>query len=463
MKKIIILCLIGAFLFVVFSGCSKKINPISNTSGNGIEGITPSPCGSSSTKTNDHIFIQNIEILKAIKKGDKKLVKQLITKHPEAIDSKGYMEYKLELENGDINFKSRLSTPLIASILTGNDDIAYMLIKMGANIKETGEVEYSSNIDGAISGSGPEIWSPLFAAVQTENTHIAKILIENGANMHVRGNIGRSLLHIAVNKGKCEMVELLLEKGADVNACDSYGSTPIASALTTSPKIVNILQKAGAKGVERVATDEADEILGAIVDGNIEKVRELVSDEDKLVNARGHINYSVKHGSMTKNYVSGNATPLLLAAIAGKMDIAEYLIDRGAEIDRRAQITYAMTDNEKSENFSSYDWTPLIGAVSAENPDMVKLLISAKAKIDATSSKGLSPLLIAIRDKNIAITEILLSAGADFNTRDSSGSSVVEQANNIGDIKTIDLLRQYIKKKAADSGRKNVSVTSAVK
>lgn len=462
LKKLLIY-LMATFLILLFSGCSKNNSSIDNSSGDGVLNIAISPCDNPSLKSGNHIYLQNIEILKAIKKGDKKQVKQLVSEHPEVIDSKGYLEYKLELDNGNIDIKSRLATPLIASILTGNNDIAYMLIKLGANIRETGEVEYSSNIDGVISGSGPEIWSPLFAAVQTENTHIAKILIESGANMNVRGTVGRSLLHIAVNKGKHEMVEMLLEKGADVNACDSYGSTPITSALTTSPEIVGILKKAGAKGVERFATDEANEILSAIVDGNTDKVKMLVTNDIKLVNSRGHIDYSVKQGTMTKNYISGNATPLLLAAISGKTDIAKFLMEKGAKIDRRSQVTYAMTDNEKSENFSSFDWTPLIGAVSAGNPDMAKLLLSGKAKIDATNSKGLSPLLIAIRDGNIDLAEILLSAGADFNARDSSGSSAMEQANRMGDHRITDLIRRYGKKKSADSNRKDVSVTSAEK
>lgn len=459
MRKLL-LCITCVLIILIFSGCGQNKNSINDASSGGGSQVAASPSGYPHSTKGDHKYLKNLELLKAIKDDDKKLVRKIAEEHPESMDMKGYLEYRLNLENGYYNFKSRLATPLLAAILTGHNDIAYMLIKMGVNSRETGEVEYTSSIDGTISGSGPEIWSPLFAAVQTENTHIAKILIENGSNINIRGNVGRSLLHIAVNKGKPEMVELLLEKGADVNACDSYGSTPIASALTTSPEIVEILKKAGARGVERLASDEGDEILKTIVDGNVDKVRQMVENDAKLVNARGHIDYTVKQGIITKNYVSSNATPLLIAAIAGKTEIVKYLVDKGAKIDRRSQVTYAMTENDKSENYSSYDWTALIGAVSAGNADIAKFLISSRAKIDATTSRGLSPLLIAVREKNMAISEMLLAAGADYNTRDASGSSVIEQANRIGDIGIIDLLKKYIMKRSASSHKRDASVCS---
>ena len=85
----------------------------------------------------------------------------------------------------------------------------------------------------------------LFAA-SNGNEKIVELLLEKGADIQVApGN--RTLLMIAAGNGNEKMVELFLEKGADVNAVDHRGWTALLfAAKKGNEKIVELLLEKGA-------------------------------------------------------------------------------------------------------------------------------------------------------------------------------------------------------------------------
>lgn len=56
---------------------------------------------------------------------------------------------------------------------------------------------------------------------------MVKILLENGARVNTPGHENTTALHQAVLEGNTEMVKLLLKYGADKNARNIYGETPM--------------------------------------------------------------------------------------------------------------------------------------------------------------------------------------------------------------------------------------------
>jgi ankyrin repeat protein len=61
-------------------------------------------------------------------------------------------------------------------------------------------------------------------------TEIAELLVAKGANVNARENNGITPLHIAAERGNREIVELLISRGADINARRKNGKTPLHQA-----------------------------------------------------------------------------------------------------------------------------------------------------------------------------------------------------------------------------------------
>jgi ankyrin repeat protein len=156
-------------------------------------------------------------LLKAVQDGDFEEVKRLVEK------------------GADVNVRGGrvipLKTPLIMSIYKGHFDIFSYLIKNGANVNSGADVPHME-----------EKYLPLQMAVSRVNDSDLRYvmsLIENGADINARGVGGMQAIHSAAegassHKGehysRTGVIELLVEKGADVNAKANLG-TPLHYAV----------------------------------------------------------------------------------------------------------------------------------------------------------------------------------------------------------------------------------------
>ena len=78
---------------------------------------------------------------------------------------------------------------------------------------------------------------------------MVQLLLEKGAdvNTRARGDHHNTPLQTASGKGYEQVVQLLLDKGADINALDKYGRTALQTASAKGHKqVVQILLERGA-------------------------------------------------------------------------------------------------------------------------------------------------------------------------------------------------------------------------
>lgn len=108
-------------------------------------------------------------------------------------------------------------------------------------------------------------------------------------------------------------------------------------------------------------------------------------------------------------------SPLMLAAIRGRLDLAKRLIERKAEVNKPG-------------------WTPLHYAASNTEPvarDMVQLLLDHYAYIDAESPNRSTPLMMAARYGHASVVGLLLEEGADPMLRNDLGMTAIDFARQI--------------------------------
>jgi len=154
-------------------------------------------------------------------------------------------------------------------------------------------------------------------------------------------------------KGDFALAEEAIKNGADVNAKDKYGSTPLIRIMSESAneKIVELLLNSGAK-VDEQDEDKQTALMKAAFFGfkNKENVK-------LLIKAGANLNLKDEFGR----------TALIFAAENGYKEIVETFVEAGADV------------NIKGER----GWTALMLAAENGHKEIVNILIKAGADVYA--------------------------------------------------------------------------------
>ena len=193
-------------------------------------------------------------------------------------------------------------------------------------------------------------------------------------------------LFAAVKVGNSSLVEKTLQSGADVNAIDKYGETPlIIAARRGMLQCMRLLIREGAS-VNWLPNEQlgSTALFYSAYTGNLSCLRELLyhSADVNLANC-------------------SNRTPLWAAVINGQTECLRALITAGAAV-----------------NFTSRDgYSVLMEASAVGHTEGVKLLLSAGAHVNYTRSNGETALMMTTISCNYNIAKVLLRSGAHVNTK----------------------------------------------
>jgi ankyrin repeat protein len=160
----------------------------------------------------------------------------------------------------------------------------------------------------------------------------------------------------AARHGNLEAVKYLVERGADVNAKDNDGKTPLMWAAEYD----------GEKGLNVV-----EYLIRHGADISRERVRNSLL---QLAAEYGHLNtvkYLVGHGANVNAKDKNGKTPLIRAAYRGRLDVVKYLVEHGADVDIHA-VRVARSESENVYNYLK--WRLIVEYAKVVVPVLILML-----------------------------------------------------------------------------------------
>jgi RNA polymerase sigma factor (sigma-70 family) len=378
---------------------------------------------------NETFTAQVIEILDASVSGDSTKVEFLLQQEPRLANIKsreikstplhfaahrGHIEVVrfLIAACADVNAKEdngSNSTPLHWAATGGYLDVSQLLVENGADLNA---------IDGWYNLS-PLGWATVVKCFTKDQSipgeqysQVSEYLLAQGASLDIFSAIAlrkvdevRSMvtnpnllsqrlgfahnewqpLHFAVVENLLDMVQLLLDCGADIHARTAWGMTPLCLAIhAKNEKVAKLLTERGAKV----------DLSAAIVSAQWQQARVILDADPTQVQPGGQnqllLHYTVQQGlvegtKMLLEYTDANIrtrhlfgdfvtnlTPLHMAALYGHAQVAVALLEHGAEVNAK--------DTE------SLEITPLHLAAMKGYVDMIRLLVEHGADLTLLDS-----------------------------------------------------------------------------
>jgi ankyrin repeat protein len=236
----------------------------------------------------------------------------------------------------------------------------------------------------------------LVAAIRDGDVHAVRKLLDNGADVNARDAEGNTPLILASFYAGPECVALLLEKGADANAANRAGVTALIRAATNYDK-TRLLVTAGSKVRVRTADlGNTPLILAARRPGNSRTVKLLL-----------------ERGASATEPNNVGVGPLISGAASGDRETVQLLLDAGAKAG-----DFPKLDDRGVSNLATGSRTSLMWAAYHNDVRMVRLLLDHGADPNQSTYFG-TPLSQACWNDGFEAADVLIDRGANVNARDA--------------------------------------------
>jgi ankyrin repeat protein len=330
-------------------------------------------------------------------------------------------------------------TPLMTASRTGNLEAVKLLLAHGAHVNANEPVEGQTALMWAISERHAEVarvlieggadaharaaggFTPLLFAARAGDLDSTRLLLDAGAGIDEASSDGTSVLLVATVRGHAKLAMFLLERGADPNASRA-GYTALHWAAGVWETELN-----GANGIVTQDGDGEWNALGGVRTGKVELVKALLSHGanpdarlEKTPPRVGYTQLAVEQRVAGVNAFSG-ATPFLLAAMAGDIEVMRALASGGA--DTRLKTKDDTTALMLAAGLGRYLAESRVTEPQAL--EAVKVIIELGAEVNAANEAGNTALHGAAQVKANTVIEYLVAHGADLDAANKRGQTPV--------------------------------------
>lgn len=248
------------------------------------------------------------------------------------------------------------------------------------------DVDINMNVSGQtqlkVSGRTPLSW-----AAERGHEMVINLLLDKGAELETRDSDRRTALSLAAGSGHAVVAKLLLENGADIDAGEYYRTPLYWAAIGGHETVVQLLLEKGAE------TD----IKGRY--GRMPLSHAAESGHETVVKLL------LENGAELDLRDEDGGTPLLWAAKKGHKAVVKLLLDKGAQ----------------PKIMNKFGETPLSWAAATGHEAVVKLLLEKGAELEAKGNGGHTPLHLAAGNGQEEVVKLLLEKGAELGAKDKDG------------------------------------------
>ncbi len=286
------------------------------------------------------------------------------------------------------------------------------LLDSGLDINEEVKVETPSSFRtrGALflyNGKGTR----LFHATRFNDEELVEWLVEHGADVNKATEDGYTPLIVALGLGNENLVHYFVEHGADVNKVTENEKSPLSFAFRSGDlNLFYYLIENGAK---------IDNEVGASI-----LLRSILNSNEEFVK------YLIAHGADINRGPKDGYSPLLAALEINNHPLIELFVGLGAEVkglkDENGmtplllalrngcseEILSYLIENDDNVNAEVNGHTPLLVASQRGNENLIKLLVEKGADVNVVNNIGETPLFLAVRRENTPLILFLLEHGA---------------------------------------------------
>lgn len=284
----------------------------------------------------------------------------------------------------------------------------------------------------------------LHQAIDDDDLIEAMRQLEAGADVNARNVQGCTPLYLAVGEENLEAVRLLLEHGADPDLAASQVWTPLHLAVAKKlPEIVRVLLDHGADHsrtrhggwtpLHVAVNDRSGDIVRMLLEHGADPNLALDNGTTPLRTTQNKDFEDmrallIEYGGEPKSIYTEESFAALRAARAGDVVTLKKLIEAGANVN---------------EQLPSTGWTALHAAVLQHNIAVLETLLSSKAAdVNIQNANGNTPLHEAARHGREAAVKLLLEGNADINVVNNEGKTASALAKERGHEAILQLLQR---------------------
>ena len=275
----------------------------------------------------------------------------------------------------------------------------------------------------------------LCVAAHRAHLNVIKLMLEWKSGDKISINSINIALLAACKQGHIEVVRFLIERGANVNATDAHGHTPLTRAVgAPDDKYYDVSELLIVHGSDVNAVDREGDTMLIIASARHR------ADLGKLLLMHGADPNAVSPRKYSSLFFARASVPVMEVLVEGGADLNSpctssrtvLLYNVGSpDINSCYTLTCItwLLDHGADCNIGDLDTgeTPLLLAVLYSRPDLVNILLDHGADVNlANTNTGDTPLMTAALSHRTDLVQPLLERGADVTQVNNAGQGVFD-------------------------------------